>query len=114
MPVSTAYINHEHLALAQCYPRGVIPLHDAMPGALGFVLRRAPLTPEKVAFAWRVTVGPAIDRATTVELRDAVLYVRAKDRAWRHEIDRSSGLIRMRLSLLLGNKVVQRIEVADR
>ena len=82
-----------------------------MPGALGFVLRRAPLTPEKIAFAWRVTVGPAIDRATTVELRDAVLYVRAKDAAWQREVERSAGLVRARLTTLLGEQAVRSIAV---
>jgi hypothetical protein len=84
-----------------------------MPGALEMVLRNAPLTREKVAFAWRITVGPAIDRAAAVELRDSVLYVRAKDHAWRREIERSIGLIRMRLAALLGSQVVQRIEVTS-
>jgi Dna[CI] antecedent, DciA len=84
-----------------------------MPGALEAILRRAPLTPEKVAFAWRVTVGPAMDRAAAVELRDSVLYVRAKDHTWRREIERSIGLIRMRLAALLGDQIVQRIEVTS-
>jgi hypothetical protein len=83
-----------------------------MPGALAEVLRRAPLTPEKVAFSWRTAVGPAVDRVTTVELHDGVLYVRARDAAWRREIERSAALIRVRLDGLLGDRVVGRIEVA--
>ena len=81
------------------------------PAALEAVLRRAPLTPDKVAFAWRVTVGPAVDRATTVNLRDATLYVRAKDPVWRCEVERSLGLIRTRLASLLGDRVVRNIVV---
>lgn len=82
-----------------------------MSSAVEDVLRRAPLTREKVAFAWRVTVGRALDRATTVELRNAILYVRAKDPAWRREVERSAGLIRTRLVTLLGNEAVRSLEV---
>ena len=92
----------------------MIPVHSVTPAALEAVLRRAPLTQEKVAFAWRVTVGPAVDRATTVELRDATLYVRAKDPVWRREVERSLGLIRTRLSALLGERVVRNIKVNAR
>jgi ABC-2 type transport system permease protein len=46
-----------------------------MPAALASVLRLAPLTPEKVAFAWRTAVGAAVDRVTSVELRGSTLAV---------------------------------------
>jgi len=82
-----------------------------MPGALAEVLRRAPLTPEKVAFAWRTAVGAAVDRATGVELRGATLVVVVKSDEWRHEISRSLALIRSRVNLVLGDGVVARIEL---
>jgi len=82
-----------------------------MPDALADVLRRAPLTPEKVAFSWRTAVGPAVDKVTAVELDGGVLYVRARDAAWQREIERSAALIRSRLDGLLGERVVRRIEV---
>lgn len=82
-----------------------------MPGALASVLRLAPLTPEKVAFAWRTAVGPALDRATGVELRGHTLVVIVKSDEWRHEIARSLALIRPRLDLVLGSGVVTRIEL---
>jgi len=85
-----------------------------MTDALASILRRAPLTPEKVAFSWRTAVGPAVDKVTTVELHDGVLYVRAKDAAWQREVERSAALIRSRLDRLLGDRVVRRIEVAKR
>jgi hypothetical protein len=88
----------------------VIPVQQAMPAALEAVLRMAPLTPEKVAFAWRVTVGPAVDRSTTIELRDGILYVRAKDAVWTREVARSVPLIQKRLAALLGERVVRKIE----
>jgi hypothetical protein len=92
----------------------VVPVNQFMPTALAAVLRRAPLTPEKVAFSWRTAVGPAVDKVTSVELRDDVLFVRARDAAWEREIERSAGLIRARLDGLLGDRVVRRIEIARR
>jgi hypothetical protein len=82
-----------------------------MPDALSALLRKAPLIPEKVAFAWRAAVGPAVDKATAVDLHGNVLRVRAKDAAWRREVERSAGLIRARLDALLGEGVVSRLQV---
>ena len=89
----------------------MIPVHKVMPDALAIVLRNAPLTPEKVAFAWRAAVGPGVDRVTTVELKGRVLQVRAKDPAWQREVERSAGLIRSRLGRLLGDEVVRGLDV---
>jgi hypothetical protein len=89
----------------------VIPVNHVMPSALADILRRAPLTPEKVAFSWRVAVGPAVDKVTAVELHNGALYVRARDAAWQGEIERSAALIRSRLDGLLGDHVVRRIVV---
>ena len=90
----------------------MIPVSQFMPAALAEVLRKAPLTPEKVAFAWRASVGAAVDKMTTIALRDRVLHVRAKDAAWQREVERSAGLIRSRLDRLLGSDVVKFIEVS--
>ncbi len=89
----------------------VIPVHQIMPEALAVVLREAPLTPDKIAFAWRTAVGPAVGRVTTIELKGRVLHVQAKDAAWRREIERSAGVIRTRLQTLLGDDVVRGLEV---
>ena len=89
----------------------MIPVHQLMPTALAEVLRRAPLTAEKVAFAWRAAVGPAINKVTTVELRGRVLHVRAKDASWQREVERSIGIVRSRLEALLGHDVVGDIRV---
>jgi len=83
-----------------------------MPDALAAVLRRAPLTPEKVAFSWRTAVGPAVDKVTSIALHDGVLHVRAKDATWQKEIERSAALIRSRLDSLLGEDVVRYIKVS--
>ena len=72
----------------------VIPVHQFLPAASADILRKAPLTPEKVAFAWRLAVGPAVDKATTIEFRGGVLYVRARDASWQREVERSAGMIR--------------------
>jgi Dna[CI] antecedent, DciA len=89
----------------------MIPVQDFMPGALAAILRKAPLTPEKVAFAWRSAVGPAVDRVTAVELRDGVLRVVAKDAVWQREVERSAAIIRARLAALLGQDVVRYVDV---
>ena len=83
-----------------------------MPDALAEILRKAPLSDEKIAFAWRAAVGPAMDRGTTVHLDDGVLRVRAKEASWRREVKRSLPLIRARLDGLLGRGVVRSIEIA--
>jgi hypothetical protein len=90
---------------------GVIPVQDLLPSALAAVIRNAPLTPEKVSFAWRSAVGAAVANVTTAELRDGVLHVRARDAAWAREVERAAGLIRPRLDALLGAGVVRRLTI---
>jgi hypothetical protein len=89
----------------------VIPVHRVIPTALADILRKAPLTEEKVAFAWRAAVGPAIDRGTSVSLNDDVLSVIVREPAWGREIERSEALIRARLETLLGRGVVGALQV---
>jgi hypothetical protein len=89
----------------------MIPVQQLFPAVLCEVLRKAPLTPEKVAFAWRASVGPAINKVTTVELRGRVLHVRAKDASWQREVERSIGIVRSRMEALLGHGVVGDIQV---
>ena len=82
-----------------------------MPEALAEVLRKAPLTPEKIAFAWNAAVGPAVGKATTIELRGRVLHVRTKNAQWQREVERSLGVVRARMEALLGRGVVGDIQV---
>lgn len=89
----------------------MIPVHRFMPDALAVVLRRAPLSPEKIAFAWRTAVGPSVDRVTSVQLDGATLRVTAKDAQWRREIEHSAGLIRARMEALLGPGIVRGLDV---
>lgn len=87
------------------------PLQQAMPGAIAELLRGAPLSPGKVAFAWRATVGPALERVTAVKLDAGVLLVEAASTPWAREIGRSSPIILRRLQALLGTDTVARIEI---
>jgi hypothetical protein len=90
----------------------MIPVHRVIPDALAEILRRAPLTDEKVAFAWKAAVGPAIDRGTSVSLQDGVLRVGVREAAWGREVARSEALIRARLDSLLGRGIVRAIKIS--
>lgn len=89
----------------------VIPVHQIMPEALANVLRATPLTPDKIDFAWRTVVGPAVARATTVALHGHTLHVEAQEATWQREVERSAGVICARLKPLLGDNVVRCLEV---
>lgn len=89
----------------------MIPVQAFLPDALAAVIRKAPLSPDKVAFAWRTAVGPSVDRVTTVTLTGHVLHVHAESAAWRREIEHSAALIRVRLESLLGPGVVSGFNV---
>ena len=88
----------------------MIPVHAIVPRMLAEIVRKAPLTAEKVAFAWRTAVGPAIAAATEVVLDQDVLRVRARERAWQRELERSAATVRRRLDDLLGAGVVRTLE----
>src|SRR5712671_2759043 len=82
-----------------------------VPAALMELLRPAPLSDGKVAFAWKAAVGPALERATTVKLEGGTLIVETIGPQWTREVKRSSGVIITRLKTLLGAETVQRIDV---
>jgi predicted nucleic acid-binding Zn ribbon protein len=91
----------------------VVPAHKAIPAVLADVLRKAPLSPEKVEFAWRAAVGASLARATTVKLdAEGVLHVSANEAHWGREVKRSSQLILARLDGLLGPAVVKSLRTA--
>jgi predicted nucleic acid-binding Zn ribbon protein len=89
-------------------------LHSVLASVLPRLLAGAPLTDEKVAFAWRAVVGASMERATQVTLRDAVLHVRAADANWSREVRRSRAVILSRLQPLLGQDHVRGIKVEAR
>ena len=87
------------------------PLSQAVPGAVASLLRDAPLSDGKVAFAWKVAVGPAMERATAIKLDGTILIVDVPNTQWAREIKRSSGVILSRLGTLLGVDTVTEIRV---
>lgn len=90
----------------------VVKLDRVIPDALAAAIHKAPLCPEKVDFAWRRAVGPAVARVTVVRLDEAgVLQVSAADAHWGHELSRSRALILARLARLLGAGTVRSLRV---
>src|SRR5439155_710299 len=53
----------------------VVPIASAVPGAVTALLKLCPLSPGKVAFAWKTAVGAALERVTAVRLERGVLVV---------------------------------------
>lgn len=82
-----------------------------IPRVLGELLRRSPMSPGKVDFAWKTAVGPGLDRVTSVRLEGATLIVEAKTPQWTREVSRSSHVILTRMQQLLGPDVVREIAV---
>ncbi len=90
------------------------PLQQAMPSVVADLLRSGPMSPAKLAFAWRAVVGPAVDRATAVRLEDRALLVDSSSAQWARELRWSEALILARLQRLLGADVVTSIAVRTR
>ena len=81
-----------------------------MPGVVAEVIRKAPLTDEKVTFAWRLAVGPAVAKATRCASdADGTLLSAAESPAWLDGVRQSVGLIRSRLAHFLGDDAIKRI-----
>ena len=87
------------------------PLVQGLPGAVAELLRGAPLSAAKVEFAWKVAVGPALQRTTAVRLEGTRLLVDAASDQWAREIARSQQVILSRVQLLLGRDVVAEMEI---
>jgi hypothetical protein len=83
-----------------------------IPSVLVQVIRPAPMCAEKVDFAWRVSVGPGLNRATAARIdAQGVLIVTAQDAQWKREVERSFALIRSRLEALLGPDAFSKVEI---
>ena len=94
------------------YDQGFVQsVQSVAPAVLAEIIRRQPASKERTAFAWAVAVGPALARATTVELRERTLIVSARDARWAREIERARDTILARLRHLLGDSAVLSIEV---
>lgn len=93
----------------------MVPARNVLPGVVADIVRKAPLSAEKVSFAWRIAVGPAIARVTSVELTGAGrLQVAAADQHWAREVHRSTRVILARLASMLGPGVVKDLSTTPR
>ncbi len=89
----------------------MIAVQRVLPDMLADIIRRQPLSAAKVDFAWRTSVGPALARAASAELReDGTLVIRVADRRWMAELNRSRTILRQRLDILLGD-ALQRLVI---
>jgi hypothetical protein len=87
-------------------------LHSVVPAALTELFRQGPMSQGKLEVAWRVAVGDALTRVTTVRLQpEGVVEVQPVDQRWNKELKRSSSMILTRLIGLLGTDAVKRIVV---
>jgi Dna[CI] antecedent, DciA len=90
------------------------PASRLLARVLPSLLAHAPLTPEKIEFAWRTVVGPAMARATRVQLLESgTLLVRVEDANWRRAVESAFPLILPRVRALLGEGTVRRLLLAD-
>lgn len=87
-------------------------LHTVVPRALTQLFSHGPMSQGKLEVAWRVAVGDAIARISTVRLQpDGSVEVQAADQRWHKELKRSSSMILSRLTALLGRDAVTRLVV---
>jgi Dna[CI] antecedent, DciA len=99
-----------HFSGASAIARNVmIPLQNFSSGVLAEIIRRQPASKDRTNFAWQLAVGQALARATTVELKEGVLTVRAVDRRWIREIERALDSVIEKMQQLLGKDQVARI-----
>jgi Dna[CI] antecedent DciA-like protein len=89
----------------------MLAIKYAIPSAVAELMRNAPLSPGKVDFAWRMAVGPSLERATAVRLEQDVLIVETASAQWSAEVRRSTSVILARLQTFLGATAVKRVEV---
>ena len=89
----------------------MIPVHDFSTSVLAQIVRRQPPSQALTNFAWQLAVGQAVARATTVELKEGVLIVRAVDKRWMREIDPMRAVVLDKLQHLVGKDQVVRIDL---
>lgn len=88
----------------------MIPVQRFASGVLADIVRRQPPSKARTSFAWRLAVGPAIARATVVELENGVLTVTATDPRWVRELKRAREIVLARLRDALGPDQITRIK----
>ena len=86
------------------------PIQSLVSATIARVVRPAPLSPEKVLFAWRAAVGPAVARVTRVRLSgDRVLDVDFDDGRFGDELARLAPVVLRRVQEFLGADTVCRL-----
>jgi predicted nucleic acid-binding Zn ribbon protein len=90
------------------------PIQHFSSVVLSEVIRRQPSSPARTALAWQLAVGPALARATTVELADGVLTVHSADARWTQEITRARDIVLRRLQHFLGPDSVTSLRIEGR
>jgi Dna[CI] antecedent, DciA len=87
-------------------------IHTVVPRALTELFRNGPMSQGKIEVAWRVAVGDALSRVSTVKWQaDGSVDVHPADQRWHTELKRSSSMILERLNTLLGANAVTRLVV---
>lgn len=90
------------------------PIQNFLYPAVAQLLRRAPLSEEKLLCAWRIAVGAGLARVTHVRLGPAgVLDVALADGRWYADVHRSRALILDRMQQVLGADTVKEIDVRE-
>ena len=84
----------------------MVPIQSFSSGVLAEIVKRQPASKERTNFAWQLAVGQPIARATTVELTDGVLRVRALDQRWIREIERARDRVIGKMQQILGEDQV--------
>ena len=87
------------------------PVQGIAVGVVADIIRQQPPSAARTSFAWSVAVGPALARATSVELRQQRLIVSARDPRWARELDRARDTILARVQLLLGADAVKELSI---
>lgn len=89
----------------------MLPIQTVSTGVLAEILRRQPASDARTRFAWQLAVGPALARATEVEIHDRVLTARCADPRWAPELARARDVVLERLQQLLGPEAVGRLTI---
>lgn len=90
----------------------MLPIQNFSAGVVAELVRRQPGSAARTSFAWQIAVGPALARATTVELVEGVLRVRARDPRWLGEIRDARQQVLLRVQHLLG-KDIKALKIED-
>ncbi len=90
----------------------MVPVKQVSSAALAAVLRRQPICPAKLRFAWELAAGRPMGRAAEPALGpEGVFVLQVTDAHWAREIARARPVLLERLRALLGPDSVVRLDV---